>query len=101
MVAQSPPWWVTQSYGSTSRVSAWKVARLLPTSFSGLSMPGCATITQPSTPVPATIFTGAPLSISVKKLVYGIDDRSTWPEPKIAAMSPLVGAFTNSRLIPY
>ena len=64
-------------------------------------MPGCDTITQPSAPVPATIFTGAPLSISVKKFEYGIDDRSTWPEPKIAAMSALAGAFTNSRLMPY
>ena len=64
-------------------------------------MPGCATITQPSAPVPAMIFTGAPLSISVKKFEYGIDDKSTWPDPKIAAMSPLVGAFTNSRVMPY
>ena len=34
-----------------------------------------------------TIFTGAPLSIRVKKFVYGIKDASTWPAPKTAAMS--------------
>ena len=55
---------------------------------------------QPSTPAPATIFTGAPASYSVRKFEYGITDMSTWPAPNSVAMSALVGVTTKSRFTP-